>query len=439
MRSEGLADALKNAFNVFREKLLSGLLWNGLSTASLQGANLLASALLARLLGLESFGAYALLIATATTLANLAQWGSGFVITKLVSENLGVNPTGVRSALRLCALLTTGLGIISSFLLWLMAPEFGVYVLHRPELSAEIRWIAISIVFQVVITYQTGALQGFSAFRQLGRTNTYAGLISLVCLVTGAWLDGLVGALIGFTMATGLRSLLCGLALRRVRTDLDLTGSAPIRKNEFKHLWQLALPAGLAGLVTMPALWLVNLGLSSLPQGLSLVGVFSVAMQIRQVALQVPILLNAVTFAALGQAKGLGTTSEFNKLLVTNLWVNLLVGGSIALFMALAAEQLLWLWKISNAENALTVRILAASLIPELIAISAYQLVQSSGRMWTSLFQIAIPRDAAYLGLATWFMATHGVTSVALAYLAAQIIGLITTLTTVWQIRSKSS
>jgi O-antigen/teichoic acid export membrane protein len=429
--------SIASLLQTFREKLLAGLLWSGLSAVSLQGSNLLASALLARILGLEAFGAYALIVVTVSMLANFAQGGCGFVATKLVAENLGVNPTRISSTLRLCALLTGATGTAVTLLLIVWGPELSAHVLGRPELQGELGIAALSVLFQVSTTYQIGALQGFAAFKAISKASALSSLANIGCLVAGARFGGLQGALIGFTLANALRAIICWISLRVVRIHHGVIGDARIRREDVRQLWHIALPAGLAGLVTAPALWLVSLGISKLPEGLILVGIFTVATQIRQTALQLPTLLNSVTFVAMSRAKGADMRMEFKKVFFANLSANLVFGCIISAFVAATAQQILSLWNISSLESINTTRILAVSIVPELLTMSVYQLVQSSGRMWDSLLKISIPRDFSYLGVGWFFVPVYGLTAAAIAYLGAQLIALCATVITVWQAKTR--
>ena len=72
--------------------------------------------------------------------------------------------------------------------------------------------------------------------------------------------------------------------------------------------------------------------------------------------------------------------------------------------------------------------LLLASILPEVLATSLDQLIQSAGRMWYTFFLIVIPRDLSYLALSALLLTSQGVIAVASAYLAAQVLSLCATL-----------
>ena len=64
---------------VFRERLLAGFSWNVISSIALQGSVLLSTIIVARLLGVQAFGAYSVLVTTVMMIANIGQGGIGLV------------------------------------------------------------------------------------------------------------------------------------------------------------------------------------------------------------------------------------------------------------------------------------------------------------------------------------------------------------------------
>jgi O-antigen/teichoic acid export membrane protein len=413
----------------FRASLLAGFSWNVLSAIALQGSVLLASIIAARLLGLASFGAYAILTATVMTIATIAQGGSGIVASKFVAESLASDPQRVARVLRACRVFTLATGAVTALLVFALAGMLGTGLLGRPELEPLVRVVAIATFFQVTVSYQFGALQGFGAFKELGRGGVLAGIAHVAFTAVGAGYAGLEGTLVGFVLSSGLRAAVFEVLLRRVRRAHRIPRSAAVARGDYGPIWRFALPAGLAGLVTMPCLWLVTVIVARLPDGLALVGILSVAHQVRQAVLQLPSLLNAVSFSVLSRLKGQNQAQGYREVFWSAVWMNLAFALLLVGVLVLGAEPVLRLFGNDFAAGRWVLVLLLASVLPELLATSFYQLVQSAGHMWRSLFLIAMPRDLLYLGLAALFVPQHGVLAAAAAYLAAHTVGLLATLT----------
>lgn len=424
------ANTLSHILRTFRGRLLSGFSWNLLSAVALQGSVLLSSIIVARLLGLASFGAYAMLTATVMTIATVAQGGTGLVATKFVGENLARDPIRVARVLRLCRIFTLATGALTALGVFGLARLLADDLLGRPELEPLVRIVAVAAFFQVSVSYQFGAMQGFGAFKELSRGGVLAGLAHIALTAAGAWVAQVEGALGGFVLASAIRAGVFHVLLGRVRRARGVPDRAALDWADFQLVWRFALPAGLAGFVTMPCLWFVTLLVARLPDGLALVGILSVAHQVRISVLQMPSLLNAVSFSVLSRLKGQNDAAGFRSVFWSNLWLNLAFAILVVAVLLIAAEPVLLLYGRDFAAGRWVLVLLLASVLPELLATSFYQLIQSAGRMWHSLFLIAMPRDLLYLGLAALLVPAHGVTAAAAAYLLAHAVGLLATLLT---------
>lgn len=411
----------------FRERLLGGFSWNVLSALALQGSVLVSTIIVARLLGLQSFGAYAVLVSTVMTIATLAQSGSGLVATKYVAEFLSVDTARVGRLLGMCRVLALATGTSAAILVIALADFIGGDVLRRPELIPQVRLIALATLFQVSVAYQFGALQGFGAFRELSRAGVLAGLGQIFFTTLGAWAGDLEGATIGFVAASGFRMGVFAWALRGVCRVHGVVDRGTAGREEFRLIWRFGLPAGLAGFVTMPALWFVTVLVTRLPDGLELVALFSVAHQVRLAVLQLPSLLNAVSFSLLSRLKGQQASADFRNVFWAGIGVSLVFSACVVLSLILAAGPVLGLYGRAFEGGRVVLVLLLISAIPEILETSFYQLIQSAGRMWHSLFLIAIPRDLLHVTLASLWLPVHGVAAAASAYLAAHIVGLAAT------------
>ena len=409
---------------------MSGFGWNFLSAMALQGSVLLSSIIVARLLGLVSFGAYSVLITTVMTIATVAQGGTGLLATKFVGEGLANDKVRVARVLRLCRDFTLVTGGLSAIGVFLLSQSLAIGMLGRPELEPLVRIIAVATFFQVSVSYQYGALQGFGVFKELSRGGVFAGIAYILFTVAGAWGWGLKGALIGFVLASALRAGIFGLLLHRIRRSHNVPDSAKLDRTDLQMIWRFALPTGLAGFITMPCLWLVTIIVARQPDGLALVGILLVAHQVRLAVLQLPSLLNVVSFSVLSRLKGEGQVSSFRSVFWSNLWLNLAFASLASGFLLVFAEPVLSLYGKDFVSGRWILVLLLFSILPELLATSFYQLIQSAGCMWHSLLIIAIPRDLLYLGLASMLVPSYGVLAAAGSYLAAHTVGLFATLLT---------
>ncbi len=419
---------MRGAVVAFRARLASGFAWNLVSTFALQGSVLLTGLILARVLGLKAFGVYALATTTVMTVVGIAQGGVGIIGTKFVGEWLHADRERIGRVLRMCAVFTLGMGAFAAVLLALTAPWVAEKLLDDPGVAPALRWVSVAALFHVQTVYLLGALQGFGAFRVISMAGTRVGLFHFAGSLGAAWLWGLDGAVIAFTVSAAARWWYFREALQACCREHGIRISNESRLEDWALIWRFALPAGLAGLVTLPCLWGVTALVARQPGGVAWVGLFAVAHQLRQLAMQVPSVLNTVASSVLSRLKGGNEGSEYWQVFRANLVAGVGLSTAVVLTLATVSSYVLGLYGPGFKEAQALLLVLLLSVIPEVIGVTAYQLVQSSGRMWQSLFFIVAPRDLLYLAMAAWALPQWGLVGAGYAYLFAYTVGCIATL-----------
>lgn len=411
---------MQGMINTVRSRLLSGFGWSALSGFSLQGSTLIAGLVLSRLLAIEEFGAYAVLVATATMVAGLAQGSVGLVSTKYVGEYLHGSPERVARILRMGAQITVFTGTCAAAILYVGAPAIAVHLLGKPAVEPHLTWIAPGVLFQAVTAYQLGALQGFGAFRAVSRVGVVAGVFHVGASCLGAAFMGIEGALAAYSLSQLTRTVLLHRVLLLERHDHQIPSFRPVHGSDRRLLWTFALPTSLAGFVTLPCLWAATVLITRQPDGLVWAALFTVCHQLRQAALQLPTLLNGVTFSVLSRLKGQGARGEFHHVFWSNVFLNVGLITLLAGTISIAATFVLSLYGPTFSVGSTLLILLMASTVPEVIAASAYQIVQSNGRMWASLLFVVIPRDLGYVALCVMLLPLLRIQGAGIAYLAAQ-------------------
>ncbi|AJP59115.1 hypothetical protein UC34_23510 [Pandoraea vervacti] len=413
--------------STFRKYLFRDLVWSILAAVSMQGSVLVSGMLAARVLGLPVFGKYALLVTTVTTAAAIAQSGAGSVVAKFVAEYRVSDPERIGTVLWFCRRVTVVMGLIAVAALLFGAPVFANSVFKQPDLEPVIRLVAPAIFFQVMVTYQQGALQGFAAFKALGRISTVSGLAFLVLPPLGAKLGGLDGAALGFVVASLARAVFFYVALRTTARDMLAGVALTVRRDDIGRLLHFGIPAGLSSLVTLPCIWLVSVFLARAPNGLEMVAIFSVATQLRMATLQLPTLLNGVTLSVMNTLFGQRSAQEFRNVFRTTLIANGVFSTLVVGVLVMCSSWILGLYGHRFTDGRETLILLLLSVIPEILAATVYHVINTFGRMWMSLFFIITPVNLSYMLIAAWLIPTMGAQGAALAYVVAQVLNLITT------------
>jgi O-antigen/teichoic acid export membrane protein len=413
---------------IFRDKLLAGAFWNVLATVSWQGSLLLTTLVLANLLGIAEFGAFALLLSTMLAVTTVSQGGVGLLATKYVAELRMADPPRAGRVIALCRTGSAVTGVLACILVAVLAPVFAVDLMEQPALAPLIVMFSPYVLFSILNTYQVGTLHGFGAFRHVTKYGALHGLAHLAGCAAATAAYGLEGAIASYVASSALRWLLFVHLMRHVLAGSDIRPSLQDARGELRNLRDFAVPAALSGVVMLPAIWVPNLLLARLPAGTEEIGAYHAANQLRLLALQLPLVLNSVAVSVINQQRGRGDHQGYKDVFWANLWVTVLAGAMSILVLGVFSNEVLGLFgqDFTRAQGLLL--ILLAAAMPEIIAAASYQHMQAQARMWPSLFAIVMPRDFALVAL-SWLLAERfGALGVGWAYLCAASLACVSTM-----------
>jgi O-antigen/teichoic acid export membrane protein len=126
-----------------------------------KGLFLISQVLIARLLGVEGFGVYALGFAVIKVGDIIARIGLNVGGMRFVSINLDDSPAKLKGVLLSASLLSLVNAIFLSFLLHLCSGWLANAVFHKPEMQRALEMFSYSLPFVVLLTTTASLLQGF--------------------------------------------------------------------------------------------------------------------------------------------------------------------------------------------------------------------------------------------------------------------------------------
>ncbi len=308
--------------------------------------------------------------------------------------------------------------------LLLLAPWLSRDVLKSEALSEPLRWSGAAALFLVLSTFHSGVLSGLEAFRALAFNAVASGCLYVVFVSVGGWMNGLRGAVIGLAASSVIQWLFLYVSGARELSRQGIKVTAPHLRSELPLLKSFTLPAALSGLSLMPAFWLANAFLARQPGGYAELGLFGAGNTVKTLVLFVPGLIFNVTIVLLNNQRGAGGSKEYFRLFWTSLGATAAVATAAAGAVALFGHIILRRFGPTFDEGYGALVILAVGAIFEACMRAAYQLVQAEGHMWIVLTGIVIPRDATLVVLAFLLTGGSGAIGLAIAYAAAQAVGL---------------
>jgi O-antigen/teichoic acid export membrane protein len=209
----------------------------------------------------------------------------------------------------------------------------------------------------------------------------------------------------------------------------------------YSGLWQersillgFALPAAISGLSAAPAIWLGNSFLAKQASGYSQLALFSAALNLKNVVMFLPLLLNNVGMSLLNNQRGENSHVRYRKVF----WMNVFITGASAaggaVFIGIFGTHLLRLYGKTFPEGHGILALLLCVAVIEALGLAFYQIIQSEEKMWLSVLAIGLPRDIILVFLAYLLTPLHGAFGLGLAYGLAWIFYLIVILFAVFRI-----
>ena len=235
-------------------RMASGAFWSIGGAIISRGLMLIASILVARMLGREVYGEYGMIRTTVTMFLVFAGFGLGMTATKHVAECRITDPERAGRIMAISGLFAVGTGTLVATGLFIFAPWVATHTINAPHLVGELRIGAFILLLNAVNGAQTGALAGFEAFRSIAKVNLWTGLVSFPLLICGAYWGGLRGAVWALAANMIINWLLNHLALRREAARFKVPFSSVGCFAEWPILLRFSLPAALGGIMVSPVL-----------------------------------------------------------------------------------------------------------------------------------------------------------------------------------------
>jgi len=399
-------------------RLARGVFWSMAGAVISRGLILVASILVARILGKTGYGELGIIRTTVGMFGVFAGFGLGLTATKHVAEYCRSDPERAGRIIGLSGIFAMLTGGLMAMGLFVFAPWLAEHTINAPHLAGVLRIGALILFIDALNGAQTGALSGFEAFRTIARVNLFVGLISFPLLVAGAYFGGLTGVVWALAINLGVNWLLNHLALRKEARRYGVPFTLRGCGSEWPILWRFSLPTALTFALPGPVNWLGAALLVNRPGGYGEMGIYSAANQWFAMLLFLPGLLGQVVLPILSERFGQKDIRQAMKIMFLAMKVNLLIVVPLILVASIASPYIMNLYGegFRNGWPTLVVVLLTAGLLA--VQTPVGQIIVASGKMWigfamnvgwalTFIVSMFLLIDLGSLGLATARMVSY--------------------------------
>lgn len=376
----------------------------------------------ARMVGPEEFGKFALVVSTIDTVQVLSGSGLGLAATKFAAEFRSTLKDRVGQVLGILSLTTVLTGSLGAMALYFGADTLSTKVLDDPALSSLLKIGAIALLFGTLNVSQTGALVGFEAFNLAAKVNAISGLVAVSSTTIGVLKSGIKGAIIGYTISCFFNWGVNWFAVRWVARSQGVPFSFKIRKKEIIPILHFVLPSALGDLISIPVNWACRVALAGQPGGAVQYGMFHAAHQTGMLLNQVSIVLGAPLLPAMASVKDAAERKQLTAINLVWYWC----AGVLLIFPLLIFPESLGLVfgdYMFNQDAFITTAILAVVTILVAYKRGIANALIANGNMWWSL--ASNTSWAVVLAATLAVLISHGAVGLASAFAISYIINII--------------
>ncbi len=386
-------------------RLAKGAFWSLIGAVISRGLTLVASIIVARIIGKEGFGELGIIQNTVGMFGVFAGFGMGMTATKHIAEFRETAPQKAGHIIALSSLVSIAAGGAMAIALYIYSPWLAASTLAAPHLTGLLRISALLLFLSAINGAQTGALAGFESFKAIARINILVGLLSFPVMVGCVLAGHLTGAVWGLTIIMGLN---CVFNYRTLKTLSRENNIPPGYKGCFAELpilWRFSVPAILGGAMVIPVNWACNALLVNQPNGYAEMGILNAANQWFNALMFLPGILGQALLPILSERMAVKDTARSSRVMILAMKLNAGVAGSLALALAGLSPLIMGLY---GADFRAAWPVLIVSLITAvLLSVQAPvgHILIASGKMWLG-FWTNVGWGIAYIGftygLLTW-------------------------------------
>lgn len=360
-------------------RLANGAFWSLTGSLVSQGLMIVASIVVARILGKLEYGELGMVRSTVNMFSIFAGFGLGLTATKYIAEFRTRDTEKTAKIIGLTTIFAVVTGGIIAIAILISAPFLAEKTINAPHLVREIRLGAVILFLSALNGAFTGILAGFEAFKSIAKINLIVGIIGFPLQIGLTFLFGLQGSVIGFGLNFLILCIFNFITVRKFASKFGIKIKFKKSFSEWPILYKFSLPALLSGLMVSPIIWACNAIMVNQPHGYSDLAIFDAASQWRGAILFVPVSLSQIILPLLSDSEN---QHQFDRIIKINILINFLISLLMAILVSFFSSFIMKSYGNDFEEGQLVLVVLAFSAVFISINNVIGQAIASKGEMW---------------------------------------------------------
>ena len=364
-------------------RFISGASFSVIAATATKGAAFLGSIILARLLGANDFGMFAIVNSMVNMLVVFSIFGLNTAATKLISEFVATNKERVGGLISSSVLLCVLIAVSTCLCIFLFSGEISIKVYSNRELEPALKISAFYLFFSTLTALGIGIVQGFQRFKVHAMVSVFSSLLVPPMVLLFAWRWQLQGAVLAWAVIFLVKSTILVFAIksiaRKAEVNLGLSRLVP----QLSLMLGFALPIFLMSIVVAPAHWLSYTYLAR-TLGFDQVAMFNVANAVSRLVMFVPMIALAPILPIFSEIEASGEKRRFSILLGRNVklvWLFTMPSVVLACCLSRVGVSLLYGSQYSGAFLPACIMLFTA-LLMVISSTAGKGIISSSERVW---------------------------------------------------------
>lgn len=371
--------------NTLHARYMNGAVWSVLSAVASSGINLLATIVLARILGKESYGQLAVIQSTLAMAGVFGGIGLSSTATRYVAELRQAAPARLGNLLYRLQRITAYVAAALTLFIALFSSNLASDVLGKDSIGHLLALAVISVFFVSLDSLYKGILLGLEETKAFAFASSIGSLLAAPTLIIGGIAYGLTGVACAISVGALLQ-----FAISRYFTCKRLQAhQVSIRKNADSAEWQalkdFALPSFLAGLLYPFVYWISNVLLVRTSHGFAEMALLGIAMQWYNAIMFLPNYAGRIVLPILTSIHVEKKNTAVVAVIKLGVIANLLVTIPVSLGVALLSKMIMATYGPGFIEEwpVLALAALVAVIVVGIAPVGQY--LAAVNRMWVGL------------------------------------------------------
>jgi O-antigen/teichoic acid export membrane protein len=346
-----------------RRRFVGGATWLVVGSVGGRVLSLAGTVVATRLLVPRAFGQLSYIQAVVTFVAGLAILGLNVAVTKSVAAARANSRSQAVALIGVSLRISAASGGVLAFAMFLFRSQVAE-LLGSPELADQLAHASVAVAAGAIFAVAIGALNGVESFRAVAVLSSIRSVLASSLMVSGAVLDGLAGAVVGWAMGECVAATAAVFTVVRRHRGLD--GRRALREHPatWRSLRRIALPAFAASVAVTLALVLGQRLLTDQPFGYQAVAQFNIAYRWSLAVLFVPASIAPILLPLLANLRAEGAVTGFLRLFRTNLWLAVILTALPAATLIAIRGEVLGLSGSTYAAEPATFVVMMIATVP---------------------------------------------------------------------------